>query len=96
MCQSTTTPLLYSSKAPGRRLIHSQPCSQPAKRPFAGPPPAVAPMARPDGDGPLADPARRRSTCARSRHGQDKCLAGRDASGSRLPQAGPAQRGHLR
>jgi hypothetical protein len=53
-------------------------------------------MARPDGDGPLADPARRRSTCARSRHGQDKCLAGRDASGSRLPQAGPAQRGHLR
>ena len=44
-------------------------------------------MAPPDGDGRLADPARRRSTCARSRHGQDKCLAGRDASCSRSTRA---------
>jgi hypothetical protein len=49
-----------------------------------------------DGDGTLADPARRRSTCACSRHGQDGCLAGRGASCCRAPQAGPAQRGHLR
>ena len=88
--------MLYTSKEPGSWLIHSQPCSHAAKRLAAGPPPASAPMARPDGDGRLADPARRRSTCARSRHGQDKCLAGRDASCSRPPQAGPAQRGHLR
>jgi hypothetical protein len=44
-------------------------------------------MARPDGDGRLADPARRRSTCARSRHAQDKC-DDRSAKAVPVPKAG--------